>query len=115
MATETATAPPADEHDEHDDPHAAHEASHPSDLLYVKVFVFLLVVTGIEVGLYYVDMSSKALIALLMPLMVVKFAGVVWYFMHLKFDSRTFSRLFVAGLILAVAVYAIALSTLGFL
>ena len=38
--------------------------------------------------------------------MVVKFQIVCSYFMHLKFDSKVFSYLFVTGLILAMAVFA---------
>jgi cytochrome c oxidase subunit 4 len=50
----------------------------------------------------------------LMIMMVVKFLMVVSYFMHLKFDNRLFSWLFYAGLILAITVYVIALSTFKF-
>jgi len=46
-------------------------------------------------------------------LALVKFATVVGYFMHLKFDSRILRRLFVTGLILAVAVYCAYMLTLG--
>jgi hypothetical protein len=38
-------------------------------------------------------------------MMVAKFAIVAGYFMHLKFDSPMFTKFFVAGLVLAVAVY----------
>ena len=34
------------------------------------------------------------------------------YFMHLKFDTHLFRRLFVLGIILALTVYAVALVTL---
>ena len=34
--------------------------------------------------------------------------------MHLKFDTRLFTRLFLAGLILAVAVYLIMLTAMQF-
>jgi cytochrome c oxidase subunit 4 len=49
-----------------------------------------------------------------MIMMVIKFLMVVSYFMHLKFDNRLFSWLFYAGLILAIIVYVIALSTFKF-
>jgi hypothetical protein len=97
-----------------DEVHAQHEHGHPSDWTYIKVALFLAVITAVEVGLYYVDMSSEALIASLMPLMIIKFAGVVWWFMHLKFDSRTFRQVFIFGLGLAVSVYMIVLLTFHF-
>jgi hypothetical protein len=30
---------------------------------------------------------------------------VAWFFMHLKSDSRLFSRVFLAGIVMAVAIY----------
>jgi len=96
----------------------AHEpelAVHPGPAAYVKVAVILAVATAIEVGLYYVtdDMPAPLYIALLMFFMVFKFAMVVLWFMHLRFDSLLFRRLFVAGLLLAVAVYLVVLFTFG--
>jgi hypothetical protein len=37
---------------------------------------------------------------------------VLW-FMHLKFDDRLFSTMFVLGLLLAVSVFTVAIATLG--
>ena len=84
---------------------AGHE--HPSDWLYIKVAIFLAVMTAIEVALFYVedDLGASVTIPILLALMVVKFVVVAGWFMHLKFDSRLFTRLFVGGLLLAVAVY----------
>jgi len=42
---------------------------------------------------------------------LVKFSVVVLWFMHLRFDSRLFRRLFVAGFILAMFCYISVLST----
>ncbi len=44
-------------------------------------------------------------------LAVVKFALVVLWFMHLKFESRLFMRLFVTGLVLALTLFAVVLAT----
>jgi cytochrome c oxidase subunit IV len=49
----------------------------------------------------------------LLVLMACKFAIVVGYFMHLRFDSPLLRRLFVGGLITAVTVYTIALLMFG--
>jgi cytochrome c oxidase subunit 4 len=82
----------------------AHE--HPSDLAYVKVAIFLAVVTGAEVAMSYVNnLSNYVYIPVLMVMMIVKFSVVALWFMHLRFDSRMFRRLFVAGIVLAVCVY----------
>jgi cytochrome c oxidase subunit 4 len=97
----------------HDAPAGAH--AHPSDLKYVKIALILGVLTGLEVATYFWDSAStKTLVAVLVPLMVIKFAMVAGYFMHLKFDSPMFTRMFVAGLAFAVGVYMIMLTVFEF-
>jgi cytochrome c oxidase subunit 4 len=87
----------------------AHEpelAVHPGPAEYVKVAIVLAVATAIEVGLYYMsDIPGALYVGLLMFFMTMKFALVVLWFMHLRFDSRLFRRLFLLGLALAAAVY----------
>jgi cytochrome c oxidase subunit 4 len=94
-------------------PHDAH--AHPSPLKYVGVAMILAFVTAIEVALYYLDLPDKLLVALLMGLAFFKFGMVAAYFMHLKFDGRLLRRLFVTGILLALAVYTVALLTLDVL
>jgi hypothetical protein len=48
---------------------------------------------------------------MLFPMMIAKFAIVTGYFMHLRYDHPLFRRVFIGGLVLAVAVYCIALTT----
>jgi cytochrome c oxidase subunit 4 len=78
--------------------------AHPTDGNYIVIALILAVITAGEVGLYYIDIG-KAMIPTLLVMMVLKFGIVAAYFMHLKFDSRIFRRLFISGLVLAVAVY----------
>jgi cytochrome c oxidase subunit 4 len=95
-----------------DDPSAPKHHDHPSDWEYVKVAIFLAVVTGAEVGLYYVKGLGRHLyILILLVMMAVKFSVVVMWFMHLRFDSKIFRRLFITGLLLAFGVYLIVLTT----
>ncbi|MGH9189600.1 MAG: cytochrome C oxidase subunit IV family protein [Acidimicrobiales bacterium] len=91
----------------------AHEGghAHPSDLDYVKVAVILALITGAEVAVYYVESLKGLLVPILAVFSTLKFAIVVMWFMHLRFDSRIFRRLFVAGLVLALFVYSIVLAT----
>jgi cytochrome c oxidase subunit 4 len=96
-------------HEAHGD--AAHEEH--SDLYYVKIALFLAVVTGAEVALSYMDVGPLFL-PILFVLMIVKFVVVVLFFMHLRFDSKIFGFLFWSGLLLALGVYIAALSTLKF-
>jgi cytochrome c oxidase subunit 4 len=79
---------------------------------YLMVALVLGVLTGLEVALYYIrSLPHGALTAMLGLLAIVKFSAVALYFMHLKFDSRLFARVFVAGIILAIAVYVVVLSS----
>jgi cytochrome c oxidase subunit 4 len=97
----------------HASPTAAVEHDHPGPPLYIKVAAWLALATAIEVGLYYLDMPAGLFIGMLMFLMLVKFTTVVAYFMHLKYDAPLFRRLMVTGIILAIVVYMIVLTTFG--
>ncbi|MEM7094974.1 MAG: cytochrome C oxidase subunit IV family protein [Actinomycetota bacterium] len=101
MATATDQAP-VESHDDHD-------AHHPSDWEYIKIAIILAILTAIEVGMFFLEESVAAvwLYLGLTVLMIIKFFMVVAYFMHLKYDTPWFRRIFVAGLVLAIGVYAI--------
>ncbi len=99
-ATEAASEEihPSDEaHDDHD--HGL------SDFGYIKVALLLAVLTAAEVLIYFAPPGPLE-VPLLLILMVVKFQIVVAYFMHLRFDNKLFTWMFVGGLVLAIAVYA---------
>lgn len=94
------------------DPGAPAHHDHPSDWEYIKVAVFLAIVTAAEVGLYYVEsLDRRIVLVLLCAMMIVKFAVVAMWFMHLRFDSKIFRRFFIAGILLAAGVYLIVLTT----
>ena len=99
---------------EHDTTTSTHDTEHGmSNAGYVRIALILAAITALEVSTYYVDFGPFFMPSL-MIMMVVKFLMVVSYFMHLKFDNRLFSWLFYAGLILAITVYVVALSTFKF-
>jgi len=98
-------------HADHDEHAAGH--AHPGDKQYIVVALILGLFTAIEVLTYFIDFGGAA-IPTLLTLMVIKFVMVVLYFMHLKFDSPVFMRLFAGGLILAVSVYCIMLAAFQF-
>lgn len=99
-------------HQEQTDHEQTHqEQTHPSVKQYVTIAVVLAVLTAIEVGIYYVEALKGILVPALLVLAVVKFALVVLWFMHLKFESRLFMRLFVTGLVLALTLFAVVLAT----
>jgi cytochrome c oxidase subunit IV len=75
----------------------------------VKVAVVLAIVTAFEVAIYYVTAIGDLLVPMLLAFAFIKFFLVATWFMHLKFDSHLFRRLFVAGLILALLVFGVVL------
>ncbi len=88
---------------------------HPSDRKYIQIALILAVLTAAEVVTFYVeDRLGSLLVPILLAMMVVKFFIVAAWFMHLRFDSNLFTRVFVSGIILAVAVYIAFLATFEF-
>lgn len=87
-------------------------ATHPGPAVYVKVAIVLAIATALEVGLYYIEaLPTGVLVGLLLFFAVIKFSVVALWFMHLRFDSHLFRRLFVTGIYLATTVYLIVLVT----
>ena len=89
--------------------HEAHHDRHPTFRQYVVVAILLFVITIVEFLLIWqpagiVDELGASKTPLLIALSAVKFAVVIMFYMHLKFESWLFSGVFLAGLALAFAV-----------
>jgi cytochrome c oxidase subunit IV len=87
--------------------------AHPTPSEYVNIGLILGAITAIEVIVYYIDALSGALVPILLVLSATKFALVVLWFMHLRFDNALFSTLFTGGLMLVAAIFIVVLATLG--
>ena len=108
MATQEGIDAPADTGLPSEDIH------HPGPRQYVMVALVLAVLTAIEVALFYMEFVPRPVATgALIVLMILKFAIVALWFMHLRFDSRVFRRLFITGIILAITVFMIVLLTFG--
>ncbi len=92
----------------------AEATHHPTARDYVNVAVLLAVLTALEVMTYFFELPQWAFIGGLTALAIGKFATVVGYYMHLKFDSRIFRRMFVFGLMLAISVFLLVLAIMFF-
>jgi cytochrome c oxidase subunit 4 len=86
---------------------------HPGPAEYIQIGAILALLTAIEVSIYYVDIQQGIFVTILLALSASKFAFVVMWFMHLRFDNRIFSTLFVGGFVLAASVFIVVLATLG--
>jgi len=92
------TMQPGSAPEKHDEAHP----HHPTWKFYVMIGLVLGIITGVEVAIFYIPQMAAVLIPTLIVLSVAKFIMVVMFFMHLRFDSAVFSRVFFAPLILAV-------------
>lgn len=93
--------------------HKAEGRAHPGPLEYAVIGLVLADITAIEVAVYYFGIAHDLLVAVLLGLSALKFSLVVMWFMHLRFDSRLFSQMFVLGFLLALTIFVVALATLG--
>jgi cytochrome c oxidase subunit 4 len=91
----------------------AHEHAHPGQKKYIEIALILAAITIIEVAIYYIQWvhDEGILVPALLAMSAVKFFTVVSYFMHLKFDDRRLTIMFVTGLVTAflilMALYAL--------
>jgi caa(3)-type oxidase subunit IV len=93
------------------DPFERGRRPHPSAKEYIRIGLILGGLTAFEVLTYYLDTSTALLISTLFVCAVIKFALVVMWFMHLRFDDRRYARFFVMGLAGAFTLYLIVLLT----
>lgn len=82
------------------------EQEHASVKTYLLIGLILTVITAAEVAIFYIPAIADTswLAPVLMIMSAGKFALVVMFYMHLKFDSRLFSVAFFAPMVLAVTV-----------
>jgi len=85
-------------------------ADHPDSSQYIVVGIILAVFTAVEVAISFATVPAGVAVPSLIILTILKFALVVLWFMHLRFDSGWFRRLFLFGLVIALAVYAATIS-----
>jgi cytochrome c oxidase subunit 4 len=91
-------------YDSHGEAHAL-EHAHPDWGTYKWVAIILTVITALEVWVYYTPLKETRLfVPALLVMSVAKFAIVVMFYMHLKYDAKLFRGLFVGPLIIAIVV-----------
>ncbi len=86
---------------------------HPTAGMYFKIAMILSAVTAIEVGIFYLEWLGHWILPVLFVLSAGKFALVAMYYMHLKFDNKLFSIMFVGGFILAAVVIVLLIVLFG--
>ena len=96
-------------HDPHTGETADHASvgevhEHPTWKQYKWVALILTLITIVEVWVYYIPsfVASRLFVPALLIMSAVKFAIVVMFYMHLKYDHKLFRALFTGPLIIAV-------------
>ena len=84
----------------------AHQDRHPTFRQYVVVATLLFVITIVEFLLIWdragiSDDLGASKVPLLIALSAVKFAVVIMFYMHLKFDHPVFTRILLGGAFIA--------------
>jgi cytochrome c oxidase subunit 4 len=84
--------------------HPENAEHHPGWSTYWKVALVLTVITVFEVWIYYIPsfVATPWFIPVLLTLSAIKFAVVVLFYMHLKYDNRLYRALFTGPFTIAI-------------
>ena len=87
---------------------------HPTPFFYVVIAIILCIITGLEIGLSYLegDLSDAIIVPGLIVMAIAKFVLVAAFYMHLKPDQPIFRRFFILGIGAAMILYLVVLLTL---
>ena len=91
-----------------------HDNGHASTGTYLTIGAILLIITLVEVGVFYVPAFKPVLAPVLLILSAVKFALVVMFYMHLKYDHKLFTGVFLVPFCIATGVIIALLFLFGF-
>jgi caa(3)-type oxidase subunit IV len=97
----------------HNNADAEHAHAPTSSKLYVRIAIILAAITFTEVAVSFIPnigILGIIEVGILLLLSVTKGALVVMYFMHLKFDSRWFTTMFVGGTAIATLMMLVLLA-----
>jgi cytochrome c oxidase subunit 4 len=87
-----------------DQPQAGH-SRHPTFKQYVVVAIILFAITAIEFLIIFPEYRlGPATVPTLIILSIIKFAIVIFFYMHLKFDNKLLTWIFLSGLALGTVV-----------
>jgi cytochrome c oxidase subunit 4 len=84
---------------------AAHEVG--STKLFLQVWVWLLVLTAIEVLLAYFRLHPSLMLTILVGLSLIKSALIVSYFMHLRFERLGLFFLLIPAMVFCICMMLI--------
>ena len=89
----------------------AGSVAHPTPRFYWTVAAILAALTAAEIGVASIDAFDVIKVPGLFVLGGLKFAAVIAFFMHLKFDKPLYRSLFLIGLFGAIPIFIVVLLT----
>ena len=73
---------------------------------FFNLSMILVAITGLEIVIIYVQtFEGSTIIGVLFATSILKFIGVVWWFMHLRWDKILNTVLFLMGLVIALGTF----------
>lgn len=73
---------------------------------FFNLSMILVAITGVEIVIIYVQtFEGSSIIGILFLTSVLKFIGVIWWFMHLRWDKILNTFLFLMGLVIALGTF----------
>ena len=93
--------------------HGGHMEPHASNRTYVAIALVLGVITALEVMVFYVEALAPVLVPILLVMSAAKFALVVGFYMHLKYDTGL-RGLFFGPLAIAAAIIVALMALYGY-
>ena len=102
----------------HDESKIDHEdQTHVGWETYKWIAIILFVMTVFEVWVYYIPafVATRSIVPTILILGAIKFAIVVAFYMHLKYDKKLFRALFVGPLMIAILIMIALLFLFGHL
>jgi cytochrome c oxidase subunit 4 len=79
---------------------------HPGAATYLIIAAFLIVLTVMEITVFYVHPLRPVLVPVLLVLAAAKFALVAMFYMHLKYDGWLLTAVFGFPLLIAMVLIA---------
>ncbi len=77
------------------------QVRHPGAATYLIIAAFLVILTAMEITVFYVHELRPVLVPVLIVLGAAKFALVAMFYMHLKYDGWLLTGVFVFPLMMA--------------
>lgn len=84
-----------------------HEHFAGSNRLFLSIWIWLLLLTGFEVFLGYVQLPVIYMLVILMGASIIKAALIVAYFMHLRFERLNLILTIVPALVICICLLLI--------